>query len=132
MVPRFLIVLSFMVFELAVGISNIMEITGRYQNSYNLPQRVVADCICWGAGVIIAWLLTIAFFMRKSTRLRAAKIIEDAKTQSAKILGDATEKALALCSLDSGKCMTCGNPRTGRYCPSCGKQADAPKDKVVY
>ena len=37
------------------------------------------------------------------------------------ILNDATEKSLALCSLDSGRCDHCGNPRTGRFCPKCGK-----------
>ena len=131
MLPRFLVLLSVMVFEAAVGISNIMDINGRYPYG-NMPQRVVGECISWVAGILIVWLLTIAYFTKKSARIKADKMIDDAKLKSAKILSDATEKALALCSLDSGKCLTCGNPRTGRYCPSCGKQAEAPKDKVVY
>ena len=33
-------------------------------------------------------------------------------------------KALALSSLDGGRCLQCGNPRTGRYCPKCGSTGE--------
>ena len=132
MLPRLLVLLSFMVFEAAIGITNILEISGRYQASYQIPERAIAEIVSWVAGVLIAWLLTVSFFMKKSSRLKAAVIINDAKSQAARITSAATDQALALCSLDKGKCNTCGNPRTGKFCPSCGKQAEAPKDKVDY
>ena len=40
--------------------------------------------------------------------------------KAGQILSEASDRALALCSLDGGRCRQCGNPRTGRYCPKCG------------
>ncbi|MGA2499154.1 MAG: hypothetical protein ABSH20_15550 [Tepidisphaeraceae bacterium] len=53
----------------------------------------------------------------------AAGIIARANQEAARLLADAAEKAMALSSLDRGKCQSCGNPRTGKFCPKCGRPA---------
>ncbi len=73
----------------------------------------------------VSWLMTIAFFVRRSSRAKVARIVNDARVEASRILADATEKALALCSLDGGRCGRCGNPRTGKYCPKCGSAGGA-------
>jgi len=109
---------SIMILELGLGIASILGVTKGYY--YELPNDVIAGIVMIVVGILVAWLVTIAIFVRKSSRANAARIVSDARDEASRILADATEKALALCSLDGGKCRQCGNPRTGKFCPKCG------------
>src|ERR1700716_2838296 len=121
MATRLLLMLAIMVLELGCGIAAILGVVSMYH--YRIDESGIAGIVMIVVGVIIAWLLTIAITLRKSSRAKAARIVDEAKMKAAVILSDATEKSLALCSLDSGKCDHCGNPRTGRFCPKCGKSS---------
>jgi hypothetical protein len=124
MAVRLLLMLSFMILELGLGIAAILGVVSMYP--YQMREDGIAGIVMIVVGILIAWLMTIAFFVRKSSREKAARIVADARQQAAAILADATEKALALCSLDGGKCRQCGNPRTGKFCPKCGADGEAP------
>ena len=119
MATRLLLMLAIMVLELGCGIAAILGVVSTYR--YRIDEPGIAGIVMIVVSVIIAWLLTIAVTLRKSSRAKAARIVDEARMKAAAILSDATEKSLALCSLDSGKCDHCGNPRTGRFCPKCGK-----------
>ena len=118
MAVRLLVMLSMMVIELGAGIAGIVAVTGEYP--YGIRESGIMLIVLIVAGIIVSWLLTIAFFARKSSRAKASRLLDEARIKAAKILGDATDKALALCSMDQGKCDQCGNPRTGNFCPKCG------------
>jgi hypothetical protein len=115
---RILVMVSVMILELAAGISVLAGIDGQYP--YRMDSGGVAGCVMTVALTVIAWLMTVAWFLKKSARAKAGRVLEDARAQAAQILATASDKALALCSLDGGKCQKCGNPRTGRFCPKCG------------
>jgi hypothetical protein len=118
MAVRILVMFSVMILELALGIAGLLGVSSMYP--HRMDESGIAGCVMIVAGILVAWLITLALFVRKSSRARAGRMIDDAKSQAAKILADATDKALALCSLDAGKCRQCGNPRTGKFCPKCG------------
>jgi hypothetical protein len=121
MATRLLVMFSFIVLELATGIAAILGVTSNYRRQ--VDEAGAAGIVMIVAVMIIAWLVTIALSVRGMARTKAAGIIVDARVESARILADATEKALALCSLEGGRCPQCGNPRTGKFCPKCGSQA---------
>jgi hypothetical protein len=118
MAVRLLLMFSIMILELGLGIASILGATMGFY--YQLPNDVIAGVVMIVVGILVAWLVTIALFVRKSSRVNAARIVSDAREEAGRILAEATEKALALCSLDGGKCPQCGNPRTGKFCPKCG------------
>lgn len=120
MATRLLVMFSFIVFELALGIAAILGVTSNYR--YQVDEAGAAGIVMIVAVMIIAWLITIALSVRGMSRTRARNIIAEARIESARILADATEKALALCSLEGGRCPKCGNPRTGKFCPKCGSE----------
>ncbi len=89
-------------------------------------------------GFVFAILVAIGLFVggrpKSSAEAGAQKLLEDAQNSAAgiiaranqeatRLLADAAEKAMALSSLDRGKCGACGNPRTGKFCPKCGRPA---------
>lgn len=115
---RLLVMFSMMVLELVLGIAGILMVVSLYSHRFDMEG--VAGIVMLVAGILIAWLVTVAFFVRTSARARAARLVQDARVEAGRILADATERALALCSLDAGRCARCGNPRTGEFCPSCG------------
>ena len=123
MAVRLLIMFSVMVIELGLGIAAILGVASHYPYQWN--ESGIATCVMIVAGILVSWMLTIAFFVRKSSRAKAGRLVDDAKIQAAKILGDAAEKALALCGLERGKCPRCGNPRTGKFCPKCGTPGES-------
>ena len=123
---RLLIMFSVMVLELAAGIAAIVGVMGQYPY-YGVDHAGIAGIVMIVAATIVAWLVTIAVTARKSSRAKAVRIIDDAKKEAARILGEATEKALALSGMDGGRCRQCGNPRTGRYCPKCGGVGETSK-----
>jgi len=130
MATRILVMFAVMTLELGAGIAAILATTSEYSNSgFNQRDQLecTAICVSIGAAVVMAWLLTIAVALRKSARARANRILDEARAAAADILGQATDKALALSSLDAGRCRHCGNPRTGKFCPKCGKPAEAAK-----
>jgi uncharacterized membrane protein len=118
MAVRFLVMLSLMVVELGAGIAGIVGVCGEYP--FGLGESGISLIVVIVAAIVVSWLLTIAFFARASSRAKANRLLDEARIKAAKILGDATDKALALCSMDQGKCDQCGNPRTGNFCPKCG------------
>lgn len=122
MAVRLLLMFGVMVLELGLGIAAILGVVSMYP--YRMQLDGVAGCVMLVVGIVVAWLTTIAFFIRKSSRAKATRIVAEARNEAAKILSDATEKALALCSLDGGKCRQCGNPRTGKFCPKCGTSGE--------
>ena len=124
MAVRLLVMISIMIAELGAGIAGILSVVMESRGGPDTGGAVALVAII--GGVLVSWLVTIAFFVRKSSRVKAARIVDDARMQAARILADATEKSLALSSLDGGRCGSCGNPRTGRFCPKCGKSAPAP------
>ena len=128
MATRLLLMLAIMVLELGCGIAAILGVVSMYH--YRIDESGIAGIVMIVVGIIIAWLLTIAITLRKSSRAKAARIVDEARMKAAAILSDATEKSLALCSLDSGKCDHCGNPRTGRFCPKCGKSPANPSART--
>ncbi len=115
---RILMMISAMVFELGLGIAALVGIDGQYP--YRMDNGGIAGCVMVVVLTIIAWLMTIAYFLRQSSRIKARRILDDARAQAAQMISEASDKALALCSLDGGRCQQCGNPRTGRFCPKCG------------
>jgi hypothetical protein len=119
METRILLMFSIMIIELGCGISGLLGVNSNYPR--RMDEAGIAGCVMIVAVTIVSWLITIAIFIRKSSRTKAARIVDDARLQAARILSEATDKSLALCSLDSGRCIHCGNPRTGRFCPKCGK-----------
>src|SRR5258706_3989327 len=121
MATRLLLMFAIMIFELGCGIAAILGVVSMYP--YRMEESGIAGIVMIVVGVIIGWLTTLAIFIRKSSRAKAVRIIDQARLQAAAILNDATEKSLALCSLDSGRCDHCGNPRTGRFCPKCGNSS---------
>ena len=122
MAVRLLLMLSFMILELGLGIASILGVVSMYP--YNMREDGIAGIVMIVVAIAVSWLLTIAFFVRKSSRAKAVRIVADARNEAGRILADATEKALALCSLDGGKCRQCGNPRTGKFCPKCGADGE--------
>lgn len=118
MATRLLLMFSFIVLELAIGIASILGVSSRYPRY--IDETGAAGIVMIVALMIIAWLITIAVSVRGISSVRARGIIAEARIESARILADATEKALALCSLDGGRCPKCQNPRTGKFCPKCG------------
>ncbi len=123
MAVRLLVMFSVMIFELGLGITAILALMSNYRYT-NLDEMGSAGCVMISLGILIAWLVTIAGFVRHSARSKANRIIDEAKAKSAKILSEATEKALALCSLEGARCRSCGNPRTGKFCPKCGTASE--------
>jgi hypothetical protein len=115
---RILVMVSIMILELGAGIAALVGIDGEYP--YRMNSAGIAGCVMVVVMTIVAWLMTLAFFLRKSSQTKAARVLDDARIEAAKILSTASDKALALCSLDGGRCPQCGNPRTGKYCPKCG------------
>jgi hypothetical protein len=124
MAVRILVMCSFMLLELGLGIAAIVGVTESYP--YRMDGGGIAGCVLLSIAIPMSWLLTIAFFLRQTSRAKARRLIDDAEREAARILADASEKALALCSLDGGRCPQCGNPRTGKFCPKCGN-AGAPR-----
>jgi hypothetical protein len=118
MSTRLLIMFSVVVLELAGGISAIVGVVGQYQ--FGIDSAGIAGIVMIVAVTIVALLVTIAVTFGRKSAARADRIIEDARKEAARILEEATEKALALSGMDGGRCRQCGNPRTGRFCPKCG------------
>jgi hypothetical protein len=124
MAVRILVMFGVMIFEAAVGVAAILGVCAQYPR--RMDEGGAAGCVMIVALTAVAWLMTIAFFVRRSSRAKVARIVTDARVEASVILAEATEKALALCSLDGGRCSRCGNPRTGKYCPKCGSAGGAP------
>ena len=120
MTTRLLVMFSFIILETATCIAAILGVASNYPR--RIDEAGAAGIVMIVALTGIAWLITIALAVRGMSRTRAQGIIADARIESARILADATEKALALCSLEGGRCPQCGNPRTGKFCPKCGSQ----------
>jgi len=112
---------SVMTVELGFGIAGFLAVSSSYP--YGVREEGAAVCVLISVFILVSWMMTIVFFTRKSARIRAARLVNDATLQAAKILSEATDKSLALCSLDAGRCRSCGNPRTGKFCPKCGTPA---------
>lgn len=124
MAVRFLMMLSIMIVELGAGIAGFLGVSSCYTNSYRMDEGGIAACVMIAVGIVVSWLVTIAFFVRASSRAKARRMVDEATRQAARILSDATDKALALCSLDAGRCRQCGSPRTGKFCPKCGSPGE--------
>jgi hypothetical protein len=118
MATRLLVMFSFMILEVAMCIAGILGVASQYPR--RIDEAGAAGIVMIVALTVIACLITIAFSVRGLPRGKAQRIVADARIESARILADATEKALALCSLEGGRCPKCGNPRTGKFCPKCG------------
>lgn len=118
MAVRVLLMFSIIILETGLGIAALVGVDSMYP--YGIRSDGIAGCVMIVVAMIISWLLTIAFFIRGWSQTRESRIVSDARAQAARILADAAEKALALSSLDGGKCARCGNPRTGKFCPKCG------------
>lgn len=128
MATRILAMFAIMTMELGAGIALILVTVSEYtypSHYYNprAEMECAAICVGIGAAVVVAWLLTLALFLRKSARASASRMVEEARAEAGRILSEATERALALSSVDGGRCRFCGNPRTGQFCPKCGKAA---------
>ncbi|MFI5381512.1 MAG: hypothetical protein ACHRHE_19620 [Tepidisphaerales bacterium] len=104
-----------------------------YAINFNYDAAAIVMTVS-GSGFAI--LTTIALFMPRRPSSPAEKTLADAATsareivnranqEAAKLLAEAADKAMALSSLDCGKCKHCGNPRTGKFCPKCGRAAEA-------
>lgn len=124
MATRLLVMFSLMVLELGLGIAAILGVVSSYGRYQRVDEGGAAGCVMIIVGIIVFWLMTIALFVRKSSRESANRLITQAKVEAARILSDAAEKSLALCNLDGGKCRKCGNPRTGKFCPKCGANGE--------
>ncbi len=123
MAARFLILCSLLIVELGGGIASLIGVASMYP--YRMDEGGIAACVGIVVGTLTIWLLTIAFFIRNAPKVKIARMMNDARTEAAKIVADATDKALALCSLDAGQCKQCGNPRTGKFCPKCGSAGES-------
>ena len=84
MAVRLLVMLSLMVIELGAGIAGIVGVTAEYQ--YAIREGGIILIVLIVAGIIVSWLLTIAFFARKSSRAKANRLLDEARIKSAKIL----------------------------------------------
>jgi hypothetical protein len=120
---RLMIMLSFMIAELAGGIAAILGVCSQYP--YRVDEAGIAGCVCIVAGILVCCMITIAYFTRSASRNKVRRIMDEAKAEAARIVSEAADKAMALCSLDAGKSRQCGNPRTGRFCPKCGAAAQS-------
>ena len=99
---RLLVMFSIMVGELGVSIALILAVNSNY---YGPMDNVgIAGVVMIATGILISWLLTIAAFMRKLPQAKVRRMVDDATQQAAKVLSDTTDKALALCSLTTGRC----------------------------
>lgn len=127
MAVRNLVLFGFLILETGTAIAILVGIATSYRYS-PIDGPGIAGCVLTVAGALFVSLLTIAFFVRGRAASRARNIVADARSDAARILADATDKALALCSLEGGRCAKCGNPRTGKFCPKCGTPGniDAP------
>ena len=128
MATRLLIMFSFMILEVATCIASILGVASLYPR--RIDEAGAAGIVMIVALTVVAMLITIALSVRGLPRAKANRIVADARIESARILADATDKALALCSLDGGRCPRCNNPRTGKFCPKCGS-AGAPTKSAV-
>jgi len=120
MAARVLLMCSFMLLEVGLLASAIVGVANQRRYRYEMDSEGIASCVMLSVAIPIAWLLTIAFFLRKSSHAKARQVVTDAHVEAARILAEASDKAMALCSLDGGRCNQCGNPRTGKFCPKCG------------
>ena len=127
MAVRILLLFGFLILEVGAAIAILVGIATSYRFTA-MDGPGIAGCVLTVAGALFLLLLTIAFFVRGRGTARAKNIVADSRAQAARILADATDKALALCSLEGGRCPRCGNPRTGKFCPKCGTPGniDAP------
>ena len=127
MAVRTLVMFGFLILEIGAAIAILVGIATSYRYS-PMDGPGIAGCVLTVAVALFMLLLTIAIFVRGRAASRARNIVADARAQAARILADATDKALALCSLEGGRCPKCGNPRTGKFCPKCGTpgNVDAP------
>ena len=127
MAVRILFLFGFLVLEIGAAIAILVGIATSYPFT-PMDGPGIAGCVLTVAGALFLLLLTIAIFVRGRGAARAKNVVADARAQAARILADATDKALALCSLEGGRCAKCGNPRTGKFCPKCGTpgNVDAP------
>ena len=123
MATRLLLMFSFIVLEAALCVAAILGVASNYPR--RIDEAGAAGVVMIVALTVIAFLVTIALSVRGMSRTRGQRIIAEARIESARILADATEKALALCSLEGGRCPLCGNPRTGKFCPKCGGRGAA-------
>jgi len=121
MAARFFFICSVLIFEIACGIAALCALVGQYP--YRINEEGAAGCVMIVAGTLVTMLMTLALFSRGAAKSRSRRLVDEARIASARILGEATDKALALCSLDAGRCKQCGNPRTGKFCPRCGAAA---------
>jgi hypothetical protein len=120
MAARLLVMFSVMILEAGLGVAGILGTIGSYHGRQP-DEGGIAGIVMICCGTAMSWLITMAIFVRKSSREKARRIIADAQAKAAQVLAEATDRSLALCSLDGGRCEQCGNPRTGRFCPKCGK-----------
>jgi hypothetical protein len=120
MAARLLVMFSVMILETGLGVAGILGTIGSFHGR-EPDEGGIAAIVMIVCGIAISWLITIALFVRKSSREKARRIVADAQAKAAQILAEAADRSLALCSLDGGRCEQCGNPRTGRFCPKCGK-----------
>jgi len=120
MATRLLVMFSFIILETAICIAAILGVASSYPR--RIDEAGAAGIVMIVALTLIAWLTTIMLSVRGMSRSKAQRIVAEARIESARILADATEKALALCSLEGGRCNQCGNPRTGKFCPKCGSE----------
>ena len=120
MATRLLMMFSFIILEAALCVAAILGVASNYPR--RIDEAGAAGIVMIVALTVIAFLVTIALSVRGMSRTKGQRIIAEARIESARILADATEKALALCSLEGGRCPQCGNPRTGKFCPKCGSQ----------
>ena len=122
MAVRLLVMSSVLIIETGIGIALYLAVASNYP--YRVDEGGIALCVLISVGMIVSWLWTIAFFVRKSSRAKAKRIVDDAKVEAAAILSNATDRAMVLCNLDGGRCRQCGNPRTGKFCPKCGSTGE--------
>jgi hypothetical protein len=132
MAVRILLLFGFLILEIGAAIAILVGIATSYPFT-PMDGPGIAGCVVTVAVALFLLLLTIAFFVRGRGTARAKNIVADARAQAARILAEATDKALALCSLEGGRCPKCGNPRTGKFCPKCGTpgNVDAPVTTAV-
>jgi hypothetical protein len=132
MAVRTLVLFGFLILETGAAIAILVGIATSYRYS-PMDGPGIAGCVLTVAVALFTLLLTIALFVRSRAAARAKNIVADARAKAAGILAEATDRALALCSLEGGRCPKCGNPRTGKFCPKCGTpgNVDAPVPPVT-
>ena len=123
MAVRLLLMFSVLIVQLTAMIVGLLGVSSLYP--VRMREGGIAACVAIVTGTVVLWLLTIALFVRGASKGKARRLVEQARIESARILAVATEQALALSSLDAGRCRKCGNPRTGKFCPKCGVPAEA-------